>query len=306
MLDPSELPKAKNVLPSYGGALVLYTSAETLAGKRLVFVNGIANSPTDHRKACERLCGLTNCEVLGVYNQTGLTADFASGETRNTLEKLFDGTFDFGQAIADDLGSLVRRIVQGRTGILNGCTASLLALLLAEGARWPNYPLCIVAHSQGNLIVSNALMRYTRLVTRNKLVPPQIHVLAVASPSLVWPPRRHAYIRVDRFYHCADPVRIVGNNWVGIKKERSTMTANSAKHSFESYLNDELFIRALRDSLGQSRRLAPFPDRGQGGPAPDDPSAAPTAPGGCAGSFSPRAHPRWDGVGTLAPSPAHR
>jgi len=136
----------RNSEPHTGGELVLYSSSFTHSSKRLVFVNGICNSPQDHATACRNLCRLTGCEVLGVYNQTGMHARVVQYWV---LDEWLDGLFDVEQAAADYIGVGIRGLKLGANCLANGCASSLFDLLLYEGPRWPNRPLCIVAHSQG-------------------------------------------------------------------------------------------------------------------------------------------------------------
>src|ERR1035438_3879059 len=190
----------RNREPHTGGELVLYSSSFTNASKRLVFVNGVWNTPEDHAASCRNLCRLTGCEVLGVYNQMGAGVPWGP---------LTAGLFDAGQAITDWIGVGIRALGLGPNFLANGCASSLFDLLLYEGPRWPNGTthLCIVAHSQGNLITSNALMLYSKMVKKYKLDHQLIHVFAIASPAPSWPiDPGNPYISVSNYWHRHDPI----------------------------------------------------------------------------------------------------
>ncbi|MFI3187709.1 MAG: hypothetical protein QX198_17175 [Methylococcaceae bacterium] len=255
--------------PKHAGDRVLYTSPNVNIGKRLVFVNGIMNTPEDHRNACVDLMDATSCEVLGVYNQTGfdkpeqLTSIYEAvnvkGKSLNDLSNLID---DVLECASDQVGLVARAL--GYTGNSpNKCTNSLLNLLLFNAANWPNKPLCIVAHSQGNLITSNALMLYSALIsgkktTKNDYIkkmlakgsPACIYVFSVASPAISWPTNH--FIDVGNYWHRWDPVTAfsIGRNMQGSDSGQGAVTDRSSSHSFSSYLENKLLVDAICKKIG--------------------------------------------------------
>jgi hypothetical protein len=233
----------RNREPRTGGELVLYSSSYTNAKKRLVFVNGIANSPHDHAVSCRNLCRLTSCEVLGVYNQTGMHARVVQN---CALDKWLDGLFDVEQAIADYVAVGLRGVGLGANCLANGCASSLFDLLLYEGPRWPNSPLCIVAHSQGNLITSNALMLYSKMVTKYKLKHPRIHVFAIASPAVSWPTNK--FISVNPYSHGNDIVPAL-SMWRDLRMG-GIITSESFDHPLTTYLADRPIVDAVCREVG--------------------------------------------------------
>lgn len=260
----------RNDYPRIGGDLVLYSRNSPKSRARLVFINGICTTPQSHRDACENLCDLTGCEVMGVYNQFGggplwgaldpaRALDLLPDKARAAIDKLSlpgasinKGLFDVGQSILDALGVALRASVPGFNSIrlINGCASSLYYLLLHEGPRWPSSPICIVAHSQGNLIASNALFFYSAMVSKYKFVHPKIRVFAVASPAVSWP-TKIGFIDVDPIWHGKDPVTAFSmlRNRRGTNDGKGAKTDNSWSHEFESYADDKKFVDTLRAAL---------------------------------------------------------
>ena len=128
----------RNCPPTSGGDIVLYSSSLANACRRLVFVNGIWNTPADHETACNNLCTKTSCDVIGVYNQFGI--GLSAGDHR-LVEKLFgkaidraNRVFDIGQSASDWAGVGLRALagqlgldsIVSRIGLMNGCSAKLL------------------------------------------------------------------------------------------------------------------------------------------------------------------------------------
>ncbi len=65
-----------NPLPSQDGDINIYENPEAKttsfwnSQKSVVFINGMANSPDDHKKSAVALSKLQMCRVVGVYNKT--------------------------------------------------------------------------------------------------------------------------------------------------------------------------------------------------------------------------------------------
>lgn len=255
-----------NEVPKHGGDRVKYYSPGVNTKKTIVFVNGIMNTPDDHAKSCQQIMNATGCQVLGVYNQKGNeNAVVLSAAVRNPIlaEAIVS---DLAQCISDQVGLLARNA--GYTGgSINGCTDSLLNLLLEFGARWPSKPLCILAHSQGNLITSNALFMYEALMATKGVGiddpkmkaliekgPIRIHVFAVASPAWAWP--KPGLTTVHKYYHFLDLVAAtsVGNNRRGLINGTTTITGADAGHSLSGYLDDPRLVDSICSKMGTSPR----------------------------------------------------
>lgn len=197
--------------------------------------------------ACVNLSELTSCEVIGDYNQTGMHTRIAPSR----LDKSMDGLFDIGQSVTDWIGVGIRRLKLNAPFLANGCASSLYHLLLQEGPRWPNSPLCIVAHSQGNLITSNALMLYAKMARKHKFRHPRIHVFSVASPAPSWPTEK-GFITVSNYWHRYDPVTALSlwRNTRGSNLGQGAMTERSWSHQLKSYLDDRRLVDDICIKVG--------------------------------------------------------
>ena len=96
------------------------------SGNVTVYVNGVLTSLDVHRKAAQQLADQLEKPVVGIYNAS-------------------DGLGDFAQCVQDKIG------VAG-LGTKNAATRTLVGVVQRHGAG-----LHIVAHSQGSIIVSEAL-----------------------------------------------------------------------------------------------------------------------------------------------------
>lgn len=250
-----------NCTPTYGGERVRYSGPGASACRQIVFVNGIMNTPTEHAQACRDIVKTIGCEVLGVYNRKG-TENIAVASALRTAFVFENFTFDLGQCISDQVGLLARGGAGYTGNTVNGCTASVLSLLLNWGHRWPCTPVSIMAHSQGNLIVSNALMQYSALMSgRAKTTDPalaaliargpaKIHVFAVASPAMSWP--TNSFISVHSYWHRYDPVTAMsgGRNMRGTLQGNGTITSWGFGHSLSTYLDDKPLVDSVCRYLG--------------------------------------------------------
>jgi hypothetical protein len=259
-----ELFTGTNVKPGSGGTRIRYTKPGARADKRIVFVNGIMNTAEEHLTSCNQIINATGCEVIGVYNQKGTENVLVSSALRTAF--IFENlTFDLGQCISDQVGLLARGAIGYTGNSPNGCTNSLLNLIIEHGQNWPTRPLCIMAHSQGNLITSNALMQYSALMSGRvpaKLItdpilkaaiargPVRIHVFAVASPAMTWPTNN--FISMHAYWHRFDPVTgLSGNrNLRATLAGHGTITSWGFGHSLDTYLDDEKLIESVCRYMG--------------------------------------------------------
>jgi hypothetical protein len=266
-----------NSLPLKGGDRCRYFSTGVRTDRRILFVNGIMNTPYDHALSCQQINNATQCEVLGIYNMKGTESPVASTVLRVATGASVSGlfsyeklAFDLGQCISDQVG-LIARGTLGYTGNSpNGCTNSLLNYLLHHGAEWPD-TIPILAHSQGNLITSNALMQYSAIMsnpdlTKNTLLAPivakgpkKIHVFAVASPAMTWPTNK--FISVHTYWHRFDPVTALsgGRNNKGYLNGTSTVTGVGFGHGLDTYLDDLLFVNSICKYMGTKPRYKVAP-----------------------------------------------
>jgi len=247
-------------------------------------VNGIDTTPREFSIACKSLRDLTKCDIYGVYNATGPAARWRHTEGGGCAwERLQNIGFDLGQCFGDTLDLTLRSQIEGtRFAELfreltwdpwNGCTVSLLSLFI-QAYRWPGNRIHVVAHSQGNLIASNALMLCSMLIGNKKVRvhPPSegIKVFAVAPPTLTWPvnPKMthtdyvHLFDfvahlgRLQQLVRLAAPVNPIAK--VGAAERlfdtrNLKITKASAEHSLRSYLEDVELLEDLRRELGTFR-----------------------------------------------------
>lgn len=182
----------------------------------VIFVNGMDNSPDDHKEAADALALMLGCRVVGVYNLTqGKLSDIwqclkdkltltnfstrpiATGVVNAALPGAglvfggasdYDGMKRFADAAYDqarsknpglDKDSFVGRVLED-----NPAAVSLYKLLL--GTPNPMLGKPIHAHSQGNLITSNALTAVG--MARGYGVLNNLEVNSYGSPARNWPP----------------------------------------------------------------------------------------------------------------------
>lgn len=190
--------------PSKDGAITLFTSPELVGktwfnrGQRAIFVNGMDNSGKDHAESARALSLMLACSVTGVFNKTDgkwidlgqcikdkAAFDFTAGLGRPML-----GFNDWNLVV--DLGySVVKRKQPGtsraayvRTLIQsNPATVALYDLLQESGYSTKSVP--IFAHSQGNLITSNALTALA-LAKGKEAIRGRV-VYSYGSPCRYWP-----------------------------------------------------------------------------------------------------------------------
>ncbi|MEM9585686.1 MAG: hypothetical protein AAGA03_00270 [Planctomycetota bacterium] len=157
---------------------------------RIYFVNGIRVRGKDHALTAGLLSLLVERTIWGVYNQT-------AGLRMGTLVDLTQCGLDYAQNVAARLSSHrnggVHRAIKDhevpeildrlfRNSIVwNKATATLVRQLVTHRKSAQR----IIAHSQGNLIASNALFVVEGLLGASALR--NIRVYSLASPAPAWP-----------------------------------------------------------------------------------------------------------------------
>ncbi|HMS56105.1 MAG TPA: DUF4157 domain-containing protein [Fimbriimonadaceae bacterium] len=118
----------------------------------IVYVNGINTSIEEHHAAAQHLATASNQTVIGIYNGSGIaTSGAAIGVVRDLL-----------QCLSDKAGDIGRFIGRGNPAI-----KTLVGILKDRGdPKARDGGLNIVAHSQGSIVVSEAL-RQARLQNAN-------------------------------------------------------------------------------------------------------------------------------------------
>lgn len=199
----------------------------------LIFVNGMLNNPIDHAMAALATSWLHMKPVIGVYNLS------------------VSGLSDFFQCIGDKINfsSLDPRLIYQRVvGYANPAQAMREALArnpaqlaLFDLLRRPEHAdTPIHAHSQGNLITSNALTAISVVDGQGAIVGRKVY--SYGSPTYFWPSgldrEENAFI--------FDPV-----SWLGSVDEHTSLSTvgmptgslNPITHAFLEYVrNDAAFF----------------------------------------------------------------
>ncbi|MBT0958863.1 hypothetical protein IV417_15850 [Alphaproteobacteria bacterium KMM 3653] len=194
-------------LPNGDGDINLYVSPEVghkdwfNTKRRVVFVNGMANSKADHRASALGLSTLQGCPAVGVFNEKGtLFADLGQcildkatfGSVEPDFTKHSSGFAGWLAVVlsAYELNKLqhpsltlvdyVHFLLRG-----NKATQSLYAYLvtLSPAERQATKIYC---HSQGNLITSNALTGVAFALGLGAIAGMEVN--GFGSPCRYWPP----------------------------------------------------------------------------------------------------------------------
>lgn len=185
-------------LPTRDGGITLYVNleAETTGsfqgGKPVIFVNGMANSPEDHRQSAVELSLLLMRPVYGLFNQSNSvivdlfqcaldkhrfsTADIV-GNTLKTGADLVD-YLKGGNVIKDDTAKMA--VIRDLLSV-NPASLALFDLLRRPDVR--NIP--VYAHSQGNLLLSNALTAIEAVYGASANQGREVN--SFGSPTVYWP-----------------------------------------------------------------------------------------------------------------------
>lgn len=205
--------------------------------RSVIFINGMANSPRDHMESAVALSKLQMSPVVGVYNQT-------SGTVRDLFQCLGDkwqwSGFGPGKSIDQTVVSfhkLMKSPAKAEAAIIDSLSRNAAAVALFKEIRSRHRAIEIFAHSQGNLILSNALIGL-RMLDRSALNRITVH--SYGSPAVFWP---DGFVHHDHGF-TFDPV-----NWLSgfdssfsISKVGVPSTpefAGVVSHGFKTYLADD-------------------------------------------------------------------
>jgi hypothetical protein len=246
---------AGNPIPTLDGQVVecfecdLNDSPFYSPNKRVIFINGMANSGTDHRDSALALSHLQMCPVIGVYNKT-------EGAGWDLLQCVAD-KWQFNAPIPADFSAAIAKFfelapeagdrrtrVEIMRGLLsrNAAAVSMFDLLLRRDLqRAP-----IFAHSQGNLILSNALQAVAAAAGPGAIAGREIH--SFGSPAHTWP---SGILRKD-YAFTFDPVGWLSLSFdlevskIGVPKGSSWYWPFA--HGFATYVDNdpEFFVNRRR------------------------------------------------------------
>ncbi len=183
-----------NPEPRADGDVNTYVSSEAVnspwfdRAAKAVFINGMGNSPADHKESALVISLLQMCEVTGVYNQKG---SFLGDLVQCLGDKFqFDGPLarSPSEALDRSLAKLSKNGLTADRGMAmeqalarNPACLSLFRVLRQSHFR--NAP--IHAHSQGNLILSNALAAIAAVDGPGAIAGREVH--SFGSPAVNWP-----------------------------------------------------------------------------------------------------------------------
>ena len=103
--------------PGADGEINRYRSAEAMQrswfddGRRVVFVNGMDNTPADHSQSAKTLSLMQGCPVIGIYNRSdGFWGDIGQCLTdKLNLSGVQSGSFAAWQLVVDAAHALARQ-----------------------------------------------------------------------------------------------------------------------------------------------------------------------------------------------------
>ena len=189
-----------------GGAASPWRRSKPRTGNyTVIYVNGMRGSPAKHRAQALMISAVSGGPVIGVYNGTrGVILDFLQSigdkaTTRAQLER--DARWD--RQLCGNQG----RLLQWKLERQNRATAALFELLLRSRT---GHDIRLVGHSQGNLIICNAVNALVALQGRQ--VTRRLRIYALASPNANWSEARD---RVTTFTFSNDPIAWIGGNASG-------------------------------------------------------------------------------------------
>jgi len=202
--------------------------------RRVIFINGMDNKGTDHQDAAWMLSYIQMCPIIGVFNKTaGFFKDLGQciadkwqfhGEPGDPKEKFNAQIKSMQQAgLAPDRAAVMIDVLSD-----NPAAVAMFRLLRSTAGK----NLEIFAHSQGNLILSNAL---TAVSIVDSLAAIQGRkVQSFGSPALNWPP---GIARKDHAF-TFDPV-----SWLDPVLNFDVSKIGLAGHGFLMYMeNDPEFV----------------------------------------------------------------
>lgn len=178
------------IIPEADGEVNRYSLSESgISAPRIYFVNGIRVLGRDHAVTAALLSLLTERPIFGVYNRTagllsGLVFDFGQcllDYAQNATARLSSQKNADRPPVRDaDVNGLLEKVKRNSI-VWNSATAKLFEELVLNR----NTPQIIIAHSQSNLITSNALFILEDMLGANALR--NIRVFSLASPAPAWP-----------------------------------------------------------------------------------------------------------------------
>jgi len=218
--------------------------------RRVVFINGMLNSGIDHARSAMMLSEMQQCPVIGVHNMSeGFIKDLGQciadklqfhGKASlirmdTSIEALTSRFESYYKAAKARTPQLTRALAMEQLLASNPAAVSVLRLLTGAERRWPMF-----AHSQGNLVLSNALTASAILKGEKLLSGLPVH--SYGSPALNWPDG----IVQQEYGFSFDPVTWFSASFnfkiskVGVPKTGyQAFLTQPISHSFDAYLKSD-------------------------------------------------------------------
>src|SRR5262245_20632350 len=248
MADPKiDLTGAK--VPATDGEINEYAYKEAVASsqfdrsRKVIFINGMLNKGTDHAESALALSWVQMCTVIGVYNQS------VSGWVDFTQcigdKNQFNGPLSFSAQNKVMLGTVLggKTAEQAARRALERNPAQVAVFDLLR--RPEHHHREIFAHSQGNLILSNALQAIAAVDGAAALDGYMVHTFG--SPTVNWP------MGITKYEHAFtwDPVAFLAGfdtTWTISKVGMPSGSMNPITHAFLEYLKCDpaFFVNRFR------------------------------------------------------------
>jgi hypothetical protein len=236
-LTGAKIPKSDGEINEYAYKEAL-TSGQFNKARSVIFINGMRNSGEDHAKSALALSWVQMCTVVGVYNAT--VSGWRDFEQCIGDKNQFNGLFAPSAQATVAIGTLPGQRTSAEAARFaldrNHAQVELFDLL-----RKPeNHQREIFAHSQGNLILSNALQAIAAVDGHGAIAGYTVHTFG--SPAVNWPrglaKHEHGFTW--------DPITFLAGfdmTWSISKVGMPSDSLNPITHSFLEYLKrDPAFV----------------------------------------------------------------
>jgi hypothetical protein len=266
-------------IPSLDGEISLFNlSNSTVCTPKIYFVNGVRVIPREHSVTASCLSLLVERPIWGVYNSTG---GVRLGSIVDFLECLQDYSGNVAGRLSWPSNRLKPRLVpEHKIGlflsvfdlipIVSNKATKKLFISLVENRHSRQM---IIAHSQGNLITSNALFLMEAVLGSDALN--DVRVYSLASPAPAWPiglrkkegkwGGRQDNAFMNDFIALLRPHNLAAKlGYNGFQNKGDFRTHEKAKavaikipHATPEIIGTLNFLKSIRNDLGLSKEYSP-------------------------------------------------
>jgi hypothetical protein len=206
--------------------------------ENIYFVNGVTTKDSQAVKNNDNLKGFlnnkiksfehpdSNCKVKTIPYPVNTTGGY---KVRLVYNPTAGRLTDFKEAVEDKLWSSPQPIT-------NPTTIAIIALLHLAMAK--NCPIGLVGHSQGSIIISNAMIFFSNLGSKNKTYLKRKVKVCVVGLATVAFTGNTLHKLVNRYFEIANTNDVIAQ-YVGTRiiHNKELKMIDNASHCFESYLN---------------------------------------------------------------------